>query len=186
MDYTKTNGTYYMQDIYAGDALAGVPRGSIKKLRAIGLEYRAAGVGNNGSSGPGGDALVCTPISIGNGSWDVKVVLGDATVYSDGSAFFEVPARLPIYFQALDERNHVVQTMRSWSTLMPGENQSCVGCHESKNTAPPTARSAASLALKAGPQKLTPFYGPARGFSFPKEIQPILDRHCIRCHNDHL
>ena len=43
VDYTKTNGTYYMQDIYAGDALAGVPRGSVKKLRAIGLEYAPQG-----------------------------------------------------------------------------------------------------------------------------------------------
>ena len=38
--------------------------------------------------------------------------------------------------------------------------------------------------MKAGPQALEPFYGPPRGFSFPKEIQPILDHHCIRCHND--
>ena len=32
-------------------------------------------------------------------------------------------------------------------------------------------------------QPLEPFYGPARGFSFPREIQPILDRNCVRCHN---
>jgi hypothetical protein len=74
--------------------------------------------------------------------------------------------------------------MRSWSTLQPGEIQSCVGCHESKNAAPPAARSGATLALKAGAQALVPFYGPPRGFSFPKEIQPLLDRHCVRCHND--
>ena len=73
--------------------LAGVPRGTVKKLRVVALEFRAAGVGNNGSIGPGGEALVCTPIAIGNGSWDVKIVLGDATVHEDGSAFFTVPAR---------------------------------------------------------------------------------------------
>ena len=38
--------------------------------------------------------------------------------------------------------------------------------------------------MRVGPQKLTPFYGPTRGFSYPKEIQPILDRHCVECHND--
>jgi hypothetical protein len=38
--------------------------------------------------------------------------------------------------------------------------------------------------MRAGPQALEPFYGPPRGFSFPHEIQPILDRHCIRCHKD--
>ena len=184
VDYARTNGTFYLQDIHGGAALAGLPRGTVKKLRVIALEFRAAGVGNNGSIGPGGEALVCTPIAIGNGSWDVKVVLGDATVYADGSAFFTVPARRPVYFQALDERNHAVQTMRSWSTLQPGENQACVGCHESKNTAPPVTQYAATLALKAGPQALAQFYGPPRGFSFPKEIQPILDRHCVRCHQD--
>ncbi len=184
VDYRKTTGTYYMQDIYAGAALVGVPRGTVKKLRVVALEFRAAGVGNNGSRGPGGGALISTPIAIGNGSWDVKQILGDATVYADGSAHFTVPARTPLYFQALDANNHAVQTMRSWSTLQPGESQSCVGCHESKNNAAPVARYGDALALKAGPQALEPFYGPPRGFSFPQEIQPILDRHCVRCHND--
>jgi hypothetical protein len=86
-----------------------------------------------------------------------------------------------VYFQALDAKGHAVQTMRSWATLQPGETASCVGCHESKNTAPPAT--AVTQALKAGPQDLRPWYGPPRGFSFRREIQPILDRHCIRCHN---
>jgi hypothetical protein len=111
-------------------------------------------------------------------------VLGDARVNDDGSAAFTVPARTPVYFQALDEKNRAIQTMRSWSTLQPGENQSCVGCHEHKNTAPPTASYGATFASKTAPQTLEPFYGPPRGFSFPREIQPILDRHCVRCHND--
>jgi hypothetical protein len=184
VDYHQTSGVYTMQDIYAGDALAGVPRGTVKKLRVIALHFRAAGIGNNGSTGPSGEALVSTPVSVGNGSWDVKTVLGDAKVYDDGSACFTVPARTPVYFQALDEYNRAVQTMRSWSTLQPGENQACVGCHESKNTTPLVSGRGFPLALKAGPQPLEPFYGPPRGFSFAKEIQPILDRHCIRCHND--
>lgn len=40
-----------------------------------------------------------------------------------------------------------------------------------------------SQAMKAGPAKLEPFYGPTRGFSFHKEIQPILNKHCASCHN---
>jgi hypothetical protein len=39
-------------------------------------------------------------------------------------------------------------------------------------------------AMRKGPQDLQPFYGPSRGFSFPKEIQPILDRQCIQCHKN--
>jgi hypothetical protein len=184
VDYNQTTGTYYVQDIYAGPGLAGVPRGTIRKLRVVALDFRAAGIGENHSDGPAGGALASTPVSIGNGSWDVKIVLGDARVYDDGSALFNVPARRPVYFQALDERDRAVQTMRSWSTLQPGEYAACTGCHEPKSTAPPSREYGFSLAMKAGPRRLEPFYGPPRGFSFPEEIQPILDRHCIRCHKD--
>jgi len=181
VDYRRPSGTFYLQDVYEGPALQGVKRGTIKRLRVVALRFRASGIGRTSQRGQGGNSNVSTPIAVGNGSWDVKVVLGSATVHRDGSAMFVVPARTPVYFQALDEKNYVVQTMRSWATLMPGENQSCVGCHEHKNSTPP-ARMAVSAAMKAGPQRLEPFYGPPRGFSFADEIQPILDRHCVRCH----
>ena len=180
-DYRKQESMYYLQDVYAGPGLAGVPRGTIKRPRVVALEYRAAGIGSNGNQGPAGAALISTPISIG-GAWDVKRVLGTAEVYEDGSAAFQVPARTPVYFQALDAKGHAVQTMRSWSTLQPGERFSCVGCHEHKNTAPPSA-AGVTEAMKAGPRALEPFYGPTRGFSFAAEVQPILDQHCTDCHN---
>jgi hypothetical protein len=183
VDYRKTTGTCFLQDVYEGPGLAGIPRGTVQKLRVIGLAYRAAGVGWNYNAGPAGDALVCTPVAVGNGSWDVKTVLGEAIVHPDGSALFTVPARTPVYFQAIDARGYAVQTMRSWVTLQPDENASCVGCHEAKNSTPRSG-TGPSMAMKAGPQDLTGFHGPPRGFSFPREIQPILDRHCTRCHND--
>ena len=183
VDYNQTTGTCYLQDIYAGPGLAGIARGTVKKLRVIGLEYRAAGIGWNYNVGPAGDALVCTPPAVGNGSWDVKVVLGDATVHPDGSAFFTLPARTPVYFQAIDARGYAVQTMRSWTTLQPGENASCAGCHESKNSTP-AAGARPGVAFEAGPQDLIPLHGPPRAFSFPREVQPILDRNCIQCHTD--
>ena len=182
-DPAKTTGVYYLQDIYAGPGLKGVPRGTIKKLRVVTLDFRAAGIRANGSHGPGGGAMSSTPVSIGQGAWDVKTVLGDADVHPDGSACFEVPAQTPVYFQALDDKNRAVQTMRTWSTLQPGEHFSCVGCHEPKTQAP-LYRRAQALANGASPQKLSPFHGPPRGFSFIREIQPILDRNCITCHSD--
>lgn len=184
VDYRKTTGTYFVQDVYVGPGLKAVPRGTVKKLRVVALAFRAAAVGSNGNGGPAGGAMVSTPISICNGAWDVKTVLGEATVHEDGSACFEAPARTPLYFQCIDGDGYVVQTMRSWSTLMPGEIFSCVGCHESKDAMPPTTGRETAMALQAGAQKLAPFYGPAQGFSFPKMVQPILDKHCIGCHND--
>ncbi len=183
VDYRKNTGTYYMQDVYGGRALPGIERGTIRRLRVVALEFRAAGVGQLFGRGPGGQGHPSTPIAVGNGSWDVKVVLGETEVYADGSAYFEVPARTPVYFQALDAKGHAVQTMRSWSTLQPGESFSCVGCHDDKNTSP-SMQARPTLAMQAGAQPLRPFYGPPRGFSFANEIQPILDRHCVSCHND--
>jgi cytochrome c553 len=116
-----------------------------------------------------------------NGSYDVKIVLGEADVREDGSAIFKVPARTPVYFQAIDRNGQVAQTMRSWVTLQPGEAMSCVGCHESKYEVPSPAKTA--LAAQTAPQDLRPFYGPPRPFGFRNEIQPILDRHCVRCHD---
>ena len=182
VDYRKTTGTFYVQDVYEGPGLVGVARGTVKRLRVVALEFRAAGIGRTQQSGRGGSSNVSTPIAVGNAAWDVKVVLGTAKVHADGSAFFEAPARMPVYFQALDSKNYAVQTMRSWATLMPGENQACVGCHEHKNSTP-RVTGRPSMAAAAGPQALDPFYGPPRGFSFARQVQPILDRHCVRCHS---
>jgi hypothetical protein len=57
-----------------------------------------------------------------------------------------------------------------------------MGCHEGKNEASPSA-SPVMTAMKAAPATLDPFYGSSRGFSFPKEIQPILNKNCIACHD---
>jgi hypothetical protein len=50
---------------------------------------------------------------------------------------------------------------------------------------PSTIGGAQTHAARAGAKPLAPFTaGPPRGFSFPREVQPILDRHCVRCHRD--
>jgi hypothetical protein len=73
--------------------------------------------------------------------------------------------------------------MRSWSTLQPGESLSCTGCHEPKNQTPST-KGEPSIAMLMGPRDLIPFRKETKGFSFREEVQPILDKHCISCHND--
>ncbi|MBN2293786.1 MAG: PD40 domain-containing protein [Pirellulales bacterium] len=181
VDYRRDDANVYLHDVYHGPGLAGVPRGSIKQLRVVALEFRAAGVGKNINEGPAGRAMASTPISI-SGAWDVKRILGTAEVHPDGSSCFRVPSRVPVYFQTLDNKGQMVQSMRSWTTFQPGESYSCVGCHEHKNTAPPV--SPISMAGGCSPQDLQKgFDDPGRGFSFVREIQPILNRHCVRCHN---
>ena len=179
VNYRAGTGVVFLHDIYDGPGLEGVPRGTIKALRVVTMEFRAAAIGSNGNSGPAGGAMASTPVSI-QGAWDPKRVLGTATVHPDGSACFTVPARTPIYFQALNEKGHMVQTMRSWSTLQPGETLSCVGCHEVKGKAPAMTHS--PQALRDGAQSLEPWEGGPEWFSFVKHVQPILDKHCVRCH----
>jgi hypothetical protein len=183
VDYTKKTGIFTVENVYLGQSSVGVPKGSVKKLRVLGLEWRAACIGSISHVGQNGvpNASYNNPVARGNGAWDIKDIVGDADVYADGSASFIVPARFPVYFQLIDSLGQSVQTMRSWATLMPGETFGCVGCHESKLEAAPVLPT--SIASQKGPQVLTPFYGPARGFSYLKEIQPILDRKCISCHN---
>ncbi len=182
VDLKQTHGTFYVQDVYAGPGLAGVRRGAARRLRVVAIEYRRTSIGCSLNTGPaGGNWHVRTPVSI-TGSWDVKRVLGQATIHPDGSAYLRTPANTPVFFQVLDAKGHCIQTMRSWATLMPGENASCVGCHETKGSTP-VGRQGTTMALRAGAEELTGFYGPPRGFSFAREIQPILDRHCVRCHS---
>ncbi len=182
VDWGQKEAICSVQDVYAGPGLAGVPRGTVQRLRVVALEYRAVAIGANRNSGPGGAAMISTPIAIGNGAWDVKVILGEATVEADGSALFRVPARRPIYFQLLDPQGRMVQSMRSWTTFQPGERTGCVGCHEHKNSTPLADRPL-PLAFRRAPEQLKPFFSPPKGFSFPEWIQPILNAKCTECHD---
>jgi hypothetical protein len=183
VDYAKKTGTYYVHDVYRGIGLRGVPRGTAKKIRVVRLNYRAAGVGQTDNHGEGGGSLNSGPVAIGNGTWDIKEILGDADVHEDGSAMFEVPAMESIYLQVLDARGRVIQTTRSWDTVRPGEMKSCMGCHDKGSRSFEGLPERPARAFQHGVQKLEPFYGPTRGFSFPREIQPILDRKCVSCHD---
>jgi formylglycine-generating enzyme required for sulfatase activity len=159
--------TVVISDIYSGPGLAGVPRGTVKALRIYRYEY--------GPRSKGGHSIMGV-----EAGWDAKQILGTAPVEEDGSCSFYVPANTPFAMQPLDENGNALQLMRSWTVAMPGEFLSCVGCHESRDMAPPNKPAAALL---RAPSSLTPFYGPTRGFSFANEVQPVLKKHCISCHD---
>lgn len=168
VDALSTEGLVFIQDIYAGRGLHGIPRGTVKALRVITYHFGYRGMESN-------------PNIIGvDGPWDIKRVLGTVPVQADGSARFLIPANTPISLQPLDAEGQAIQLMRSWLTAMPGEHVACIGCHEGQNGAPPQQ---AAMAARLPPAEIKPWFGPARGFSFRREIQPVLDRYCIGCHH---
>ena len=162
----EKEASVYLSDIYTGKGMQGVPRGTVKKLRMFEDHFAYRRMGGH--------------INIGvDGPWDVHRILGTVPVNADGSAFFKVPANTPIAVQPLDEQGRAVQIMRSWFSAQPGEHLSCVGCHENVNEAP-AARN--TIAASLVPVDITPWRGPRRGFSFPREVQPVLNKYCIGCH----
>ncbi len=169
-DRVKLNekeATIFIQDIYEGEGLRDVPKGTIKELRLHGYEY----------------AYVKTTSDHNwhgiQSGWDIKRFLGTVPVEEDGSVIFKVPANTPISIQPVDENGAAVQWMRSWFTGQPGEIVSCVGCHEDQNQIPIPKR---VIASQKAPVPLTVPEGGVRSFTFDLEMQPILDRACIACH----
>lgn len=172
VDPAATEATVYLANVYHGPGLKGVPRGKVARLRLFSYNYvyrETIRRGFGHLATPGVD-----------GPWEPRYLLGTVPVREDGSALFKVPANTPITVQPLDRQGRALQQMRSWFTAMPGEVLSCAGCHEPQNTAPP---SLASLAGNGPPDRIEPWRGPARGFDFELEVQPVLDRYCVGCHD---
>lgn len=167
-DSTDKEGTMFITDVYMGGGLKGVPRGTAKSLRIFSYHYGFRQSGGHESVG-----MVS--------SWDIKRILGTVPLEEDGSVMFKVPANTPISIQVLDEEGRALQLMRSWTICMPGEQQSCVGCHETPLDVTPAKR---VLASSKPPRSIEPWYGSARPFGFEAEIQPMLDQNCVSCHND--
>jgi hypothetical protein len=113
-------------------------------------------------------------------NWTPIRILGDVPVERDGSAHFQVPSDTAVYFQLLDENRMELRRMRSFISFQPGEVRSCMGCHESRGAAPDSQITLASQRAPSLPQP--PPWGD-RPVSFLRDIQPVLDRNCVRCHS---
>ncbi len=165
----EATGKLVLANVYHGRKMEGVKPGEIKQLLVLELLPKQV----NFSGGP--DLVSWL------GTFSLERVLGTVPVEDDGSAYFEVPACRPVFFVALDENDRSVKRMHSFVSVMPGETTSCVGCHESRTESP---RQRAPLeALRRPPSKIRAFAGLKDVVDFPHDIQPILDRHCVECHN---
>lgn len=110
-----------------------------------------------------------------------RICLGRVPVEEDGSAYFEAPVGVPIYFQAVDRRGMAVQSMRSDTYVHPGEHLACIGCHESKSAAAPP-RAAPPMAMRRGPSKIEPEIGGVEPVSYHRLVEPVFRRKCVECH----
>jgi len=114
----------------------------------------------------------------------VRWVLGTVPIEADGSAYFKVPAYRELFFQLVDERGMAIQSMRSGTAVRHGEKLLCQGCHEPKHKAA-TGTERIPLALQRPPSTLKPDVDGSNPFSYPRLVQPVLDRNCVGCHDQH-
>lgn len=173
VDLHQETGTLFLADIYHGRNMDGVRRGEIKKLLV--LEQLPMPVHFSGGM---------ESISMG-GTFTLARILGTVPVEEDGSALFEVPALRSVFFVALDENDLSVKRMQSFVTVQPGEVTGCVGCHEQRNHTfrTPSIGSLQAYDLHRKPAHIEPIDDVPAPLDFPRDIQPILDRHCVECHN---
>ena len=169
--------TMFLQDVYQG--MPGIKRGKVKYVRVMepmNLTWDQAACTE-------GCGLQAAAVSMG-ADVAIKKVHGIATVHEDGSAFFTVPAEKNVFFQALDENFMELQRMKTFINLMSGEQRSCVGCHEVRRKAP-ALRGSIPMALAYPVEALRPQPGDTgpRAVHYETDVQPILDKYCIKCHS---
>jgi hypothetical protein len=111
-----------------------------------------------------------------------RAVLGTVPVEEDGSACFYLPPGKSVFFQALDDRGCAVQSMRSATYVQGGEKVTCAGCHERKGFSAARTPAGVPLALRREPSRIQPEPEGSNPISFPLLVQPVLEKHCVRCH----
>ncbi len=164
----STTAETFIFNVY--DAERPLPEGvKVKWIRVVNIFPKSNVFSNEPNIGMGDQSLA-------RGS------LGIAPVEEDGSAFFLMPTNVNVYFQLLDENKQAIQSMRSSTYAHSGERLSCMGCHESRFTAPRERRMGTSLALKRKPSLLMPEPAGSNPMIFARLVQPVLNNNCVQCH----
>ncbi|HSV73558.1 MAG TPA: hypothetical protein VLH79_07350 [Chthonomonadales bacterium] len=175
IDLTAREGTFIIADVYQGYGMERVPRGTVRSVRVVEappkVHWSAEAWNIDATQAP----------AMNWNSTNNKRILGTAPVEPDGSAHFACPPDRFVYFQLLDANGMMVQSMRSGTMVRPGETATCSGCHANRGSAPSAHRVASALRRPAS--RLKAWYGPERDFNYLTEVQPVLDRHCLPCHD---
>ena len=165
----KTTGELVLANVYRGRNMKGVKPGEIKKLLVI--ESLPKPINFTGGM---------DPLTYG-GSFTLERVVGTVPVEPDGSAYMELPALRSLFFVALDKNDMSVKRMQSFLTVQPGETTGCVGCHEQRTES--VIPAGKLTALRRAPSRIEPIDDCPDVFDFPRDVQPILDKLCIGCHD---
>lgn len=173
-------GTFLLADVYAGLERV-IARGRVRSLRIMEQVRKTEDIPVTPHVVEFGPRAYDQSPLMSYGTYYAKRCWGEVPVEADGSAHFQAPALREIYFQACDEEGRELQRMTSAAQVMPGETVGCVGCHEPRNAAPSPAT--VPLAARRAPSvPQPPEWAPDGIVDFVSAVQPVLDRHCVRCH----
>ena len=171
-DRNEKTGNLLLANIYEGRRMKDVQKGSIKELLV--LETTPEPIHYSGGM---------DQVSAG-GTFTIERIVGTVPVSPDGSASMELPALRSYLFVAMDHDGKPVKRMHSFTSVMPGETTTCIGCHEPRTQTPNTNSDEKLFQqLARSPRKPQPITDLPEVFDFPRDIQPILDKHCLSCHN---
>lgn len=170
-DLSSKTGEFYLENVMISRSMDGVKPGTIKKLMV--MESLPKPINYTGGM---------DPLTYG-GTFTLTRYLGTVPVEDDGSAYFKAPALKSLFFVAMDAEGRAVKRMQSFTQVMPGEKQGCVGCHEKKTENTVRRAATVSKAISRGPSEIDPSGLVFDVPDFPRDVQPVLDRACVRCHN---
>jgi len=169
----ELTGTLLLQDVYEGIGKH-VSRGEVKALQVIEQVPKWLYIApDHQGYGP----------TIGRGSMYIRRILGNVPVDVDGSAHFVVPAIRDVSFNALDAEGRVIRRMGSTLHVMPGEKQSCVGCHETRGMTPSPRRQTPIAARRPASVPHYPAWTQKGIIDYVEVVQPVFDKHCVSCHS---
>ena len=165
-DKAAEYGKFFVQNVYEG--LPESMHGKARYLRVVQAHERHI------------HTSPCN-IWVGMGGFETKTVLGTVPVEADGSAYFRVPAKAAVFFSVLDEKYQALHTMRMTTDVKPGEYVGCIGCHEPMKASPRIGKSPLAAQRPASEIEAPPWN--EQNFGYPNLVQPILDKHCVECHD---
>lgn len=171
-DRTKKTGTFFVQNVYEG--LEGIRQGEAKWLRIVEETSRVSC--SPRSPTPYNQTFLVS----GALAFAAKIYHGIVPINENGSIYFEAPSGRLLSFHVLDHEKRLIRSMRTFIQAAPGTTRSCIGCHEKKTNVPRST--AIRVSINHAPHKPRPESWGSGYMNYPTMVQPVWDRHCIRCH----